>query len=192
LQQIFIPDKPLFVCVNMPAQTRSMVARSVVESAARRPAILAFLEADHVARVLTYLDTKCFARFMLCSHGAIDIGRLSFYKTQIMNRRVDVSSLSAVAMASSRLFCDTEQRCLRWRQTTFLSSTKQTSERLEYQLVDVQQGPLWNFEWKTDPAEAAHDAVAIKRTRPSAQGLWILFNANHMTGGADWYRFSDK
>ena len=171
----------------MPAQTRSM-ARSV-ESAARRPAILACLEADHVARVLTYLDTKCFARFMLCSHVTIDIGRLSFYKSQIMNRRVDVSSLCAVAMASSRLFCDTEQRCLRWRQTTFLSSTKQTSERLEYQLVDVQQGPLWNFEWKTDSAQ---DAATIQKSHPSAQGLWMLFNANHASGSADWYRFSDK
>ena len=106
-----------------------------------------------------------------------------------MNRRVDVSSLCAVAMASSRLFCDTEQRCLRWRQTTFLSSTKQTSERLEYQLVDVQQGPLWNFEWKTDSAQ---DAATIQKSHPSAQGLWMLFNANHASGSADWYRFSDK
>ena len=173
-----------YVCV-MPAQTRAMTRH-------RPAAILALLDADHIARILVHLDTKCFARFMLCSHATINAGRLSFYRSQILNRRVDVSSLSAVAMASNRQFCDAEQRCLRWRQTTYRSSTNQTSERVEYQLVDVQVGPLWNFEWITDPSDATRDAAAVRRTHPSAKGLWMLFNADHTAGRSGWCRFSDS
>ena len=166
-------------------QTRSMFRKE-------RRSVFERLDMDNIARVLLYLDTKCVARFMMCSHAAIDAGRLSFYKEQIFNQRADISNLSVVAMVSNRLFCSSEQQCLRMRETTFVDCTRRhTSKRVEYRLVDVNGGPLWKFEWRTDPVDN-DGAIGINDVvQPSAKGLWILFNANHKTGGDAWFRFSD-
>jgi hypothetical protein len=138
---------------------------------------------------------------MLSSHRAIDAGRLSLYRMQIFNQQSELRCAEAVAMASNRRFCMPEHRLLRQRQTTFLTSSNRTIQRVEYQLENSHHERLWNFEWWTyasaetawsvDPSGEAAKAEALQAKHPSAKALWMLFSANHTGGGPHWYRFED-
>ena len=151
-----------------------------------------FLSVDQIALILTHIDdTRHLMRFMLCSHTCIDAGRQSFCREQIFNRRQLTGNVAEIRTSSGRIFNEVTREEIRFCETRIeTTNSRDVTRRMEYTLTDVLLGRLWRFEWWTDNAEEDMDTDTILASRPSAVGLWMLFNADHRCGRAEWYVFS--